>query len=204
MGEGCLPTAHEGAYLWHLQFKFPLSHFPNVVVHVDTLSLWLIGAFRCSLGVKWLWPLWQPGLGDKALLKEDFRRMLGLIQNVWNSWFPKSSPEESCCLSCLLSEGSQTCLASLGRVQRGTPCLHTATTCARWWWWGSDNNDAEEPGSLLCVGCWTACLEKPQMREKPCRFALSGDFCRSLQPCYAMLCYAMLSHFSRVRLCVTL
>ena len=118
--------------------------------------------------------------------------------------FPKSSPEESCCLSCLLSEGSQTCLASLGRVQRGTPCLHTATTCARWWWWGSDNNDAEEPGSLLCVGCWTACLEKPQMREKPCRFALSGDFCRSLQPCYAMLCYAMLSHFSRVRLCVAL
>lgn len=44
----------------------------------------------------------------------------------------KCSPGENCCLSCHSSEGSWTCLASLVRMQRGTPCLCKTSACAKW------------------------------------------------------------------------
>jgi len=53
-------------------------------------------------------------------------------------------------------------------------------------------------------GTWLQCQSHKRHAIHPWKLLMSGLYSRAFHiPCAAMLCYAMLSHFSRVRLCAT-
>lgn len=133
----------------HLKFKLLLSLIPNCVVHTHGLSPW---CYRClqTLGAKWLA---QVGLGTKHSSPSRSAWALMEEQNLPESYKrPRVGQGECCCLSCRSGEGSWTCLASLVRMQRGTPCLCKTATCARWRWCGNSETDTGEPWQCSACG----------------------------------------------------